>query len=391
MAAPAPRRATPSPEEHAHRAGRIGAVDLFRGLTLSGVILVTSIQSFPEVRAVLRHAPWRGITIVDIGLPLMLFIVGLSAQLSVAGRRARGESDAAITRHAALRALLLFVLGIAGLTFPDFHLATIRLTGILQSIAITYFVATLLLLHTRLRAQVAVILAILLGYWLVLVFVRVPETGLRGSALFDRPGETIAAYIDRRLLGPHLNPNTRRWDTEGILPTISALSTVLIGSLTARWMQRERHEAERLAGLFAAGTLLGAAGFAWGWTYPVIKGLWTGSYVLVTAGAAMLALATCIWLAGTADGERWTRPFTALGRNALLIYGGFIALGGALTVWRITGGTGEAVPVRRVLYEVLFDSWLPTTDALVAYACASLAIWLAVAWLLDRRGIVLKV
>jgi len=372
-------------------ARRSAALDLFRGLTMAAMIAVASIRTFPGVRPVLHHAPWRGTTVVDLGLPFLLFIVGVAAQLSVDARRAAGQPDIALVRHAAGRSMLLLVVGIIGVTFPNFDPATITLTGVLQRIAVTYFIATLVLMRAGLRAQIALIATVLIGYWLLLTVVPVPGSGLPGRMLIDQPAGTLAAWVDRRVLGAHLDPQTLPWDGEGILPTLVSVTTVLCGALAARWNRRERRPAQQMVGLFAVGALTAAIGSVWGWTFPVIKGLWTSSYVLVTAGTAAMALGLCTWFTRMPRGARWTAPFIALGLNALLAYAGFYAFDELLAQTRVPWSGGPPVPLRDWLFAHLFASWLPSTWALALWAVVAVGSWLVIARILHRRGIVLTV
>lgn len=392
----AAERRTFMPHRAYHRAGtrlakRMPGVDLFRGIVMACMIVVSSLRTFPGVRPVLHHAPWRGLTVVDLGLPFFMFTVGVAAFLSLDSRRRRGQSDARIVRHAAGRVLFFVAVGIIGTTFPYFAPATITLTGVLQFIAFGYLVTTLLLLRTSERTQLAIIGAVLIGYWALLTFVPVPGTGMPGHVAIDYPTGTVVAWVDRHVIGAHMDPAAFPWDPQGVLPTLVAATTVMLGALAGRWLRSERRADQQMVGLFAVGMLAGMAGLVWGWTFPIIKEVWTSSFVLVTGGGGAMALAFCIWLTRLPGSRRFTTPVIALGVNAFFAYAGFYVIDEVMAAVHVTWGGGAPVVLRQALFTHLFASWLPMSLALAAWGTLTLVVWLGVAHALYRKGIVLTV
>src|SRR5262249_44496769 len=255
--------------------------------------------------APLKHAAWHGLTPTDVIFPCFVFIVGVAIALS-------RPTPARVVRRAAI----IFALGIVLNGAPYFDWATIRIPGVLQRIAVCYLVAALLFLRTRWRTEAVVMAALLLGYWAALTLVPVPGYG-RGDL---GPEGNLAAWLDRALLGPHLWKPARVYDPEGILSTIPAIATALLGVLTGQWLLSGRGQRQILAGLVFGGAVATALGALWGLVFPVNKSLWTSSYVLLTGGLALLLLAACYWAIEIRGWRRWTMPFVVLGVNALVLY-----------------------------------------------------------------------
>src|SRR5581483_8636141 len=160
--------------------GRLASLDVFRGLTVAGMLLVNNPGSWSAIYPPLRHAAWNGWTPTDLVFPFFLFIMGITTHLSIAGRRARGESDPELARRIVRRAVLLVALGLAASAFPFYppeRIAHMRIPGVLQRIGVVYLCAALLVLRASLRTQVAVAAALLVGYWLALTLVPVPGVG----------------------------------------------------------------------------------------------------------------------------------------------------------------------------------------------------------------------
>ena len=249
--------------------------------------------------------------IIPEGIDLV-FIVGVTTHLSLSKRDPESVRGKIIRRG-----LLIVLVGLLLNAFPFFWWGKIagnpdptfwqrvayraqhlRFLGVLQRIGIAYIAAALLTLRTTLRQQIAIIGAILIGYWLALTLIPVPGTGKIGAFLLDQPSQTLAAWTDRLILGTnHIWASTKAWDPEGPLSTIPAIATAMLGVLAGRWItRRERPLIERIAGLYGAGCLAMLAGLFWSWVFPINKNLWTSSYVVFCAGFACVVLATCLWI-----------------------------------------------------------------------------------------------
>jgi predicted acyltransferase len=367
----------------AQHAPRLLSLDAFRGLTVAAMVLVNNPGTWRAVYPPLRHADWHGWTLTDLVFPFFLFIVGVAIPLALAPRLAREGRGRTLVR-VLRRSLVIFALGLLLNAYPDFHWATVRVPGVLQRIAVCYLVAALLFLTTTWRAHAAIAGTLLAGYALVLAFVPAP-----GHAAGDLTKDgTIVAYVDRALLGPHLWRASRVYDPEGILSTIPAVGTTLIGMLGGVWL-RTRRAPPLIAGGLALGGVVGvAAGLTWARWLPINKSLWTSSYVLLTGGLALLALAVLYLVIEGLSRRRWSVPFAVLGVNALALF--FLSTLAARVLALAKVGP-EGRNLQSLLFERLFASWAAPIDASLAYAVAYLVIWWAVMAGLYRLGVRLRV
>ena len=350
---------------------RLMSLDIFRGLTVAGMIVVNTPGNGHAYR-LLDHAEWNGCTPADLVFPFFLFIMGAALVFSLSGRAQGGALLAKIVKRAAV----IFALGLFLNAIPHWHPATLRLPGVLQRIAVCYLVCALLFLTTGLRAQAALAAALLLGYWLAMTQIGAGDLSKEGN---------LAAQFDRFILGPHAyRPGV--YDPEGIPSTLPALATVLLGMFAGSWL-RSRRPAERKAAVLAgAGAALAGLGWLWGLIFPVNKALWTSSYVLYTGGLACFILADCFWLADILGWKAWSRPFEALGVNALAAYVLPILLLKALVYSRVAG-----TQPRLWLCAHLFGTWLSPLSASAAFAFSYAALWTGAFWFLNRRRLILKI
>ena len=264
---------------------------------------------------------------------------------------------------------------------PAFDWATIRVPGVLQRIAVCYLVAALLFLTTSWRTQAITTAALLLGYWGAMMLVPVPGYG-RGDL---EPEGNLAAWLDRALLGPHVLRLTRVYDPEGILSTLPAVATTLLGVLTGRWLKSDRAPAVITAGMVLAGVVGGVLGVVWDTVFPVNKALWTSSYVLLTAGLALLVFAACYAAIEHRGWRRWATPFVVLGVNALLLFFLSTLVARVLTLIEVGGAT-----LQQTIFVRAFAPWAAPVNASLAYAVAYLLAWWAVMWLLYRARVRLR-
>jgi predicted acyltransferase len=370
---------------------RLPALDVFRGATVAAMILVNNPGNWGQVYAPLRHAAWHGWTAADLIFPFFLFIVGITTTLSLQARRARGATDGELTTGIVRRAVIIVALGLLVSAFPFFppeHLARIRIPGVLQRIGLAYLVAALVVLYGSRRVQAAATAMILLGYWALLALV--PAPGLRYPALAP-PEATLPAWLDRLLLDGHLWAATTTWDPEGVLSTLPAVGSVLLGALAAPLLQGDQPLDRRLGRVIVAGAVGVAAGLVWGLVFPINKNLWTSSYALFTAGGAALGLALCVWVIELRGRRGWTRPFAIFGVNPIIAFVGSAMLSRLLYTTIRVPYDGAIVPLQQALHRALFASWLPPKPASLAFALAMVAFWWAVLAVLDRRGMRLKV
>lgn len=373
-------RAPPGP------APRLVSVDVLRGLTVAAMVLVNNPGSWRHVYWPLRHAAWDGFTPTDTIFPFFLFIVGVSIPLALGTRLEHGGRG--LVGRVLRRSATIFALGLLLHALPFFHLATLRIPGVLQRIAVCYLLAALLVVLTggaagwRLQAGVAA--ALLLGYWLLMTRVAPP-----GGAAGDlSPAGNLAGYVDRLVLGPHIWQVSRFYDPEGVLSTLPAVATTLLGVLAGHWIRGDRPGRRVVAGLAIGGLAATGAGWLWGLTFPINKSLWTSSYALFMAGLAGLALAACYWGIEVRGRRAWTVPFVVLGVTALPLFFLSSFMARLLLVIRV-GPDGPRL--QAWLFDHLFAPWLPPVDASLAYALAYVLLWWGLMWALHRSGVRLRV
>src|SRR5271168_3206352 len=314
---------------------RVLSIDVLRGITIAFMILVNDPGDWGHVYEQLDHCPWNGLTLTDLVFPTFLFVMGASLIYSIEARRARGNCRLTLTGHIVRRAAILFALDIALSGFPEYQLAHMRIYGVLTRIALCYLFAGLILLATRRVAALSAICAVLLvGYWALLRFVPVPGFGVPTHAIpFLDPDRNLVSWIDRGF-----SAFTLRWlhtgvlyhqtrDPEGLLSTLPAIATTLLGSIAALFMRSERSAAAKRNGLALAGMAGVAAGALWNLSFPVNKNLWTSSYVLVAAGCSVVGLSLCYWLIDMVKlqergrvGRALVWPWLVFGSNAIVAY-----------------------------------------------------------------------
>jgi len=356
---------------------RLDSLDVFRGATIAAMILVSTPGTWNAVYTPLDHAVWNGWTPTDLVFPFLLFAMGAAVPFALERRRGAPRR---IRVHVLRRAAILFLLGLllnAIETPPALDLATFRIPGVLQRIAIVYAAVAALTERTSRRTQVGAAVALLLGYWALLTLVPVPGVG-RGVLT---PEGNLASYLDRLLLGRHLL--TRFYDPEGLLSTLPSIATALCGVFAGTWLKEPR-VANRTAWLWAAGLAAMLAGFAWGLVFPINKNLWTSSFVLLSGGLAAQALAFCHWFVDTMRVRVLSKPLAAYGRNPLAAYFLSVGFDAVLTRWRIAEGGS----LKGLLYRAAFLSWLrPAELASLGYALAYVVLWGVVLFEMHRRRI----
>jgi predicted acyltransferase len=375
---------------------RLLSLDVFRGMTIAGMLLVNNPGSWGAIYPPLEHAAWNGWTPTDVIFPFFLFIVGVTTHLSLSSRRARGASDRDIILQILRRGLIIVLLGWLMAAFPYYPLSRItgiRFGGVLPRIGVCYILGALLTMKTTLKQQVVIVAVLLYGYWFLQTLVPVPGQHAIGALLLDHPEATLSAWLDRTVLGlPHLWVGSKTWDPEGILSTLPAIATVILGVFTGRWITRKDVSIEeRLNALFVAGAIAMVVGMMWNWSFPINKSLWTSSYVMFTGGMGAITLATCIWLVDVKGVRWWTKPFVIYGMNPILAFVGSGVLARIIySLIKVSYG-GKSIPLETAIYEGAFASWLEPRNASLAFAICVVLFWLGILTVLYRRKIFLKV
>jgi predicted acyltransferase len=350
---------------------RLLSLDVFRGITIAGMILVNNPGSWAHVYPPLLHAEWHGWTPTDLVFPFFLFIVGVAMSFSF-GARTGGPA----LRKILVRSLVLFGLGLFMAAYPRFDPTHLRIPGVLQRIALCYLGASLLVLHASRKALYWILVLLLGGYFVL----------LRGDLSVDG---NLSARVDRFLLGSHLWKPT--WDPEGLLSTLPAIATTLLGYLVGERLRAAENGHETAPTLFTAGWALILAGLFWSIWFPINKNLWTSSYVLFTAGAALQFLAGLYWVVDVKEWRSWTQPAVVFGRNAIAVFvlSGLVAK--SLILYKVSREDGSLVSLYQLLYENAFASWAGPLRGSLLFALATVLFWWLAMLLLYRRRIFLSV
>ncbi|HVU87151.1 MAG TPA: DUF5009 domain-containing protein [Pirellulales bacterium] len=306
---------------------RLLSIDALRGFDMFWIMgadgLVAALRKLSDWRPVtfaaeqLEHAKWHGFTFYDLIFPLFIYVVGVSIVLSLGNRRDETGDRRALYGRIVRRTLVLYALGVlfyGGLANPW---SEIRWVGVLQRIAVCYFFGAIVFLNLRLRGQAVLLATLLIGYAALLAFVPVP-----GFAAGDyTPEGNLAGHVDRLLLPGRAWFRQWGWDPEGLLSTIPAIGTCLIGLLSGELLRNDRVSPQRkVLALALAGVAALVAGQVWGIWVPINKKMWTSSYALVAGGYSCLLLALFYQLIDIWQLRRWCMPFVVIGSNAIFIY-----------------------------------------------------------------------
>ena len=388
------------------RPPRILSVDVARGITIAFMILVNDPGDWSHVYSQLDHSVWNGWTLTDLVFPNFLFLMGASLIFSLQSRRARGEKRSALAVHVLRRALILFGLDLLIAAFPHFHLGELRLYGVLTRIALCYLCAGLICLGTRKILNLSLIVIVLLvGYWGLMRFVPVPGFGVptHDMPILD-PYRNLTAWLDRGFMGfiqrvlhtGSLYNGTR--DPEGLLSTLPAIATTLIGAIAGRVMRLPGQSASKNLKLMLATAVLSiAAGELWGTVFPINKNLWTSSYVLFAAGCSLAGLALASWLVDvrriqdrSEAGRALLWPWLVLGSNAIVVYA-FSDFLVEILDWIRLRDDGKSVTAGGWIYVHLFSHHHSTELTSVAYAIVFVAVCFIPNWVLWRKRIFVKI
>lgn len=367
---------------------RLVSLDVFRGMTIAGMILVNNPGDWGNIYSPLKHAEWHGITPTDYIFPFFLFIVGVAISLSL-GKKKDGDIKKSIYWKIIRRTLIIFALGLFIAAFPFFEFSTLRIPGVLQRIAICYLIASLIFLHTDWKKQAVIAAVLLFVYWLLMTVVPVP--GCEVTTISDKACN-LSAYLDRLILGEnHIWSLGKVYDPEGILSTIPAIATTISGVLTGTWLRTKRTDLEKVGGIFFFGVSLCALGWFWNLFFPLNKALWTSSYVIYTSGLALCFLGFCYWLIDIKGFEKWSKPFVIFGVNALALYVGAELLAKCLYTIQVSDSSGGAISLKEWIYQNVFLSIASPVNASLLFAVTFILFWLFIMWLLYRKEIYIKV
>jgi predicted acyltransferase len=355
------------------RAGRLVSLDALRGFDMfwiiggAGILIglgkVIQVPLFDELLDQFHHVPWQGLHFEDLIWPLFMFIMGAAIPLSVARRRSQGATDRSLMLHALRRSLILFCLGmITQGNLLSFDLSRFHpCYSVLHGLAAGYLIATVVVVKVRPQWHAAMVAVFLLLYWALIMLIPVPGVG----AGVLTPQGNVAAYVDRLVLGRfHHGENT--W----FLSYLGFAASVLLGALAGEILMADGTGQSKTLRLVGAGTASLAVGLLWSPWFPVIKLLWTSSFVLIGGGASFLALALFYWIIDVQGYKRWALGFTVIGMNSIAVYFATelfdFRLIGNVFVWHLLPRLGR---------------W----DSLVEASAAFAIVWLILFWMYRKQ------
>ncbi len=428
---------------------RLVSLDAFRGITIAAMVLVNNPGSWGRMYPPLGHAPWDGWTPTDFVFPFFLFIVGVAMTFSFDRRRESGSDKIRLIAHAFRRSLILVLLGfflgafsgskwwnmasytmiIIGISLVYSHepilslgrstrkkakkiagwsllaagvvlfIATLeqfggqRIPGVLQRIAWCYFAATLIMLATTWKGRLVWTLLLLNLYWLIVRYLDAPAwhemTTPDAPDGVPFPGR-LHDFIDSIIFGKNLY--RLRPDPEGLLSTLPAIATVLLGSLTGTWLKTSHAPRDKAIAMACAGGVLILAGLCMDSFFPINKKIWSSSYVVFAGGWAMVVLAFCYWLLDILHWRWWGWPFLVLGTNAILVFWASTMMAIAMSRhlrWTIDGKT---IDLKTWLYQTFYTANFESAQfASLMWALSFVTLWVLLTWPFYRSKIFLKV
>lgn len=339
---------------------RLEALDVFRGLTLALMILVNTPGDGSHVYSQLQHVRWHGWTITDAVFPSFVWIIGVAVALVLPRRLAQGQKPGEIVAQAGRRTAILFLLGVLLYLYPHFEFGTFRLLGVLQRLAICYFATVLAVLYLSPRARAYLAVSLLAGYWVAMK--------LGGDLTVEG---NLAHAVDRALLGVHNYARTKTWDPEGVLSTIPAIGSCLLGAVAAEKLQP--------LPLLRMGALLAVAGQILNLSFPINKMLWSPSFVAWMAGWDAIILGALIWCIDERGIRTPFAPFRWLGMNAILMY----------LISEYVEVTLDWQGWKQSIYQTLFVPFFSPYNASLAYGLAYVLFHVTIAyWLYQKKRFV---
>ncbi|HXX22086.1 MAG TPA: DUF5009 domain-containing protein [Terriglobia bacterium] len=357
----------------APRTERLVSLDALRGFDMFWIIGGTAILMglgkvihrpfFDKFLEQFDHVPWRGLHFYDLIWPLFMFIMGAAIPLAMAKRRAEGESDRTLLLHALWRAMVMFCLGMVTqgnlLLFDWYRFRPCY--SVLHGLGAGYLIATLVAVKVKARWHVLTIAAFLLVYWALVMFVPVPGVG----AGVLTPQGNLPTYVDQLVLG-HLHYGENTW----FLSYLGFGASVLLGVLAGQVLMSDRSPGRKLYRLLimGAGSLLG--GLVWSLAFPVIKLMWTSSYVLISGGLSFMVLALFYWIIDVLGFKKWAFGFVVIGMNSIAVY-----VATEVFDFRNVGNTFVGYLLPRV------GRW----DSLVEATAAFVIIWLILYWMYRKK------
>lgn len=373
---------------------RLLSLDVFRGLTVAAMILVNNPGSWSHIYEPLKHAEWHGCTPTDLIFPFFLFIVGVSISFALGSKKDQVKHSSLILT-AFKRALILFGLGLFLSLFPRVFtepieaIQSVRIPGVLQRIAVVFFISAVIFIKTTEKTQIRIFIGLLVGYWMLMTFVPVPGVGYANL----EKETNLGAWLDRTLLTEaHLWRSAKTWDPEGILSTLPAIATGLFGVLIGSWLKRkDKPDAVKISWMFSIGLLSVIMGLVWDLFFPINKALWTSSFVLYAGGLATLGLSLSYWMIDVQGYKKGTTPFVVYGVNAITVFFLSGLIPRILNMIVVEMPDGSKAGSREWMYQAFFTPYFSPINASLAGAITFILIWLGILWWMYSKRIIIKV
>ncbi len=367
---------------------RLVSLDFFRGLTVASMILVNNPGDWAHVYPPLEHSKWNGCTPTDLIFPSFLFMVGASIAYAIGGKKESNMPQGRILWAALKRSLTLYLIFALLVLVPRFDFAHFRILGVLPRIAIVFFITVVLFLKTSYRAQWWILFSILIVYYILMCFVPVPGVGYANL----EPATNLGAWLDTTILTQnHMWRGSKVYDPEGLLSTLPAIGTCLMGVLTGTYLRsKDKTGNDKVACLFTMGIFSVLAGLIWDSFFPVNKALWTSSFVLYAGGIGILALTLSYWLIDVQHHRKYITPFLAFGANAITAYVSADVVLILLDFIKVNWN-GKTIGAQQYLYQTFFVPHFSPANASLFGALTFVLILLIPMWILYKKKIFIKV
>ena len=354
---------------------RLISLDVFRGIVVAAMLLVNFPGNWKAMYGPLEHAAWEGTTPTDFIFPFFIFIVGVSITLSLTRQINGSVPKKSLVSKILIRTLKIFLIGVFIKILPVFNFSRIEIPGVLQRIALVFMACALLFLFTDWKSQLFLGIGILVAYWLALCLVEVPGYG----AGVLEPGKNLANWMDG-IVFPASLLNKKGYDAEGFLSTFPAIVTGITGLLAGRILLSKNENPQKVNLFLSIGIILVFLGDSWGWFFPVIKKIWTSSFVLLTSGWAFLVFGFLIWLIEIQNFRKGMKPWIIFGSNAIAIY----ILADVFETFFLRTGIHDR------MMELMDGTGMTLQFASLLWALFSLGVCFAASWLLYHKKIFIK-
>ncbi|MBG6236771.1 putative acyltransferase [Pedobacter sp. CAN_A7] len=374
---------------------RLLSLDFFRGATVAAMILVNNAGDWGNIYAPLRHAAWNGCTPTDLIFPFFLFIVGVSIAYAMGSKKTDPSLHRQLLSKAFKRALILFGLGLFLSLYPKIFTApiealqTVRIPGVLQRIALVFFISAVIFLKNTEKNIFRIFIGLLVFYWAMMTFVPVPGVGYPNL----EKETNLGAWIDRSILTEaHLYKSAKTWDPEGLFSTIPAVATGLFGVLVGLFLKRKDMDAAtKMAWLFSTGFAAIAFGLLWDLQFPINKALWTSSFVLYTGGLATVILALSYWMIDVQKYQKFTTPFVVYGVNAITVFFLSGLLPRTLNMFKVNTPDGSETGLQSWLYQTYYSANFAPVNASLVWAVTQILFWYIILYIMYKKKIFIKV